>query len=134
MKTTLPAIGLAALALVGLTPAATAAPSVPRKTFHFGLAGSGDCHQDNTYLVVNQNGVAGFSTTTWTDHTHSGDTWHATFLLETDGGTILVTSPTFDSPRMDDGNPPPRYYWHASFSFDPNLYFSITQAAERASC
>ena len=95
---------------------------------------SGDCHQIDGRLAISSDGSAVFTVTTWTDHTHSGDVWHTQFQLLDHTQTPLVTSPNFDSPRMDDGNPSPRYEWAKSFQYNAELYPAVEAVMQWYSC
>ena len=86
---------------------------------------SGDCEQDDGTIVVRSDGTGDFSATTLTYHTHSGDVWHASFDFSTSAGFRLFQAGTFDSPRMDDGNPPPRYFWSRHFVFNPSDFANV---------
>ncbi|MBV8930989.1 MAG: hypothetical protein JOZ47_17370 [Kutzneria sp.] len=80
---------------------------------------AGDCQQDNGTIVIRSDGTGDWSATTLTYQTHTGDIWHSSFDFYTTAGFHLFGAGTFDSPKMDDGNPPPRYTWGAHFVFNP---------------
>jgi len=112
-----------------------AAPlALQRKTFTWGELFAGDCHQISGTLTLFSNGTGSWSATTWTDHTHSGDVWHSTFNVLTNGGASLFNLGEFNSPRMDDGNPPPRYGWFNSFAFNADQFDAIGQVFQNSSC
>lgn len=95
---------------------------------------NGDCHQIEGTLTLQSDGKAHFSCVTWTDQTHSGDHWWAGFQLLDHSGVTLHTQPYHQGPRMDDGNPPPRYRWSFDFTFDPAIYGQVTQARQSFKC
>jgi hypothetical protein len=95
---------------------------------------SGDCQQDNGALTFYSNGTGTWTCTTLTHHTHFGDVWHSSFDVKANDGTHLFNLGTFDSPRMDDGSPPPRYNWAARFTFRPDLFDLIGRVTQHYSC
>jgi hypothetical protein len=96
----------------------------------------GDCQQDNGTIVLSSDGTGTWSATTLTYQTHTGDVWHSSFDFYTTAGTHLFGVGTFDSPVMNDGNPPPRYNWTATFTYDPSLYFAVdlSKTIQHSSC
>ena len=94
----------------------------------------GDCEQDNAFILFHSDGTGTFTCVTLTYHTHSGDVWHASFSGIAENGAVLFTTPTFNSPTMNDGNPPPRYSWSAQFTFLPEYWAAITSATQHCSC
>ncbi|SDW41605.1 hypothetical protein SAMN05421504_101521 [Amycolatopsis xylanica] len=137
------AVGIASLAGV---PAAQAAgqPSSPVahinalrvKTATWPELHVGDCQQNGGTLTLNSDGTASFRATTLTYHTHFGDVWHSTFRFRTSSGFNLFSRGAFDSPRMDDGDPPPHYLMFASFGFDPAAFdvIDIFQTLQHSEC
>jgi len=125
-------------ASVRLAARPTTLPAAPlalqSKTFRWGELFAGDCHQINGTLTLLSDGTGWWSATTWTDHTHSGDVWHSTFNVLTRGGAGLFNLGEFNSPRMDDGNPSPRYGWSNSFAFNPDQFNAIGQVFQNSSC
>ncbi|MFC0438086.1 DUF6294 family protein [Kutzneria buriramensis] len=85
----------------------------------------GDCQQDNGTIVIRSDGTGDWSADTLTYHTVFGDIWHSSFDFYTTAGFHLFGVGTFDSPRMNSGNPPPRYHWGAHFLFNPADFNSI---------
>ncbi len=110
------------------------AVTVQTKRIPFGSVHRGDCEQDGGVLTFHSDGTGTFTCTTLTYHTHSGDVWHASFTVKGKNGATLFTTPTFNSPRMNDGNPPPKYQWAAQFSFLPEWWQGITSASQNCSC
>lgn len=106
------------------TPASVVHP-FDSKSAVWGELHNGDCQEDNGTIVLNSDGTGTWSATTLTYQTHSGDVWHASFDFYTTAGTHLFSAGTFDSPRMNDGNPPPKYPWSKSFTFDSSLYSAV---------
>lgn len=94
----------------------------------------GDCQQDGAQLALNSDGSAVFTCTTLTYHTHSGDTWGCSFVAHDAQGNALFGSPYIASPRMDDGDPPPRYTWSARFSFPGDMLDRVATVDQRYSC
>ena len=107
---------------------------VRSKSLTWGELRAGDCHLVNGVLTFYSNGTGSWFCTTWTDHTHSGDTWQSSFQILTSGGAGLFNLGAFKSPRMDDGNPPPRYNWGNPFSFNPAQFDAIGGANQSFSC
>lgn len=107
---------------------------VQTKTLTFNPVHRGDCEQDGGTLVFHSDGTGLFHCTLLTYHTHSGDVWHASFAVKGPNGAVLFTTPTFDGPRMNDGNPPPKYPWTAVFSFLPEWWQGITSATQYCNC
>ncbi len=117
------------------TPAAPNAHVVQTKTYPWTPPlHRGDCEQDNGQISFHSDGTGTFSCTTLTYHTHSGDVWHASFSAIAKNGAVLFTTPTFNSPRMNDGNPPPRYPWSAQFTFLAEQWDAIGSATQHCSC
>lgn len=79
-------------------------------------------------LTLYSNGTARFDCQTLCFHTHSGDTWHHFLSIYDINNNSLFTGGYFDSPRMDDGNPPPVYTWSAAFTFDPGKFDAAAKA------
>lgn len=133
VKSAVAAAAVAGALLAG-APASTAATTqAPASVVHpfdsksavWGELHSGDCQQDGGTIVLNSDGTGSWSATTLTYQTHSGDVWHASFDFYTTAGTHLFSAGTFDSPRMSDGNPPPKYSWSKPFKFDASLYGAV---------
>ena len=134
-----PVFALAATGAAVLTaaPAASAAPAVLEvKSATWGQLHVGDCQQDNGTIVIRSDGTGDWSATTLTYQTHSGDVWHSSFDFKTTAGTQLFHAGTFDSPRMNDGNPPPRYFWTKHFTYDASLFgaVNIFKTIQHSSC
>jgi Family of unknown function (DUF6294) len=104
------------------------------KALRWGQIHRGDCQQDNGTLIFHSDGTGSWSCTTLTYHTHSGDIWHASFNIYGANGAFLFNLGTYNSPRMDDGNPPPVYRWGIPFSFNPDFYGAIHHAVQYCSC
>ncbi|GAB3144536.1 DUF6294 family protein [Amycolatopsis sp. NPDC004378] len=121
------AVAGAGAAVLAAAPAADAAApaAVSVKSATWGQLHKGDCEQDNGTMVIRSDGTGDWSATTLTFQTHSGDVWHADFDFKTTAGTKLFHEGTFDSPVMNDGNPPPRYFWTRHFTYDPSLFGAV---------
>jgi len=124
------AVAAAGAAVLAGAPAAQAATvhspaDVSVKSATYGQLHKGDCEQDNGTIVIRSDGTGDWSATTLTFQTHSGDVWHADFDFKTTAGTKLFHEGTFDSPRMNDGNPPPRYFWTHHFTYDAALFGAV---------
>ncbi|MET8848951.1 DUF6294 family protein [Amycolatopsis sp. NPDC004625] len=106
------------------------------KSATWGQLHVGDCEQDNGTIVIRSDGTGDWSATTLTFQTHSGDVWHSSFDFKTTAGTQLFSAGTFDSPRMNDGNPPPRYPWGKHFTFDASLFSAVNifKTIQHSSC
>ena len=94
----------------------------------------GDCQQDDAQLIFHSDGTGTFHCATKTYHTHSGDVWHASFSVKGSNGAVLFSTATFNSPRMNDGNPPPVYRWTAQFAYEPDYFDGISSAVQHCSC
>jgi hypothetical protein len=136
-----PVLAAAAVGTALLAPAAQAAPAhtaatVAVKSATWGQLHVGDCQQDNGTIVVRSDGTGDWSATTLTYQTHSGDVWHSSFDFKTTAGSALFHAGTFDSPRMNDGNPPPKYFWSKHFTFDAALYSAVDifKTSQHSSC
>lgn len=91
----------------------------------------GDCHQTGGWLRLYVDGKLTFSARTWTDHTFSGDIWHARFQLKDSSGRTLFTTGTFDSPTMWASK---QVDWTANGTFEPSVYGATTGVTQWASC
>ncbi|WP_263384860.1 DUF6294 family protein [Granulicella arctica] len=94
----------------------------------------GDCQQDNGRLTFHSDGTGTWTATVLTYHTTNRDIWHAGFQIKGSNGATLFSVGPFDSPHMQDGNPPPRYGWVAQFSFPPDYFNGIASAVQNCSC
>ncbi|QKV72962.1 DUF6294 family protein [Amycolatopsis sp. Hca4] len=137
-----PVFALAATgaAVLAGAPAANAAPAhaaaLEVKSATWGQLHVGDCEQDNGTIVLRSDGTGDWSATTLTFQTHTGDVWHSSFDFKTTAGTKLFSAGTFDSPVMNDGNPPPRYFWSKHFTYDAALFgaVDIFKTIQHSSC
>ena len=112
-----------------------AAPKVVQsKVFTYGSLHHGDCEQDGGSITFHSDGTGTFVCTTLTYKTHSGDTWRAEFAVKGSNGATLFSTATFAGPRMNDGNPPPKYHWAAQFSFEPDWFQGIASVTQNYSC
>jgi hypothetical protein len=109
------ALGISAV--VGISAASAQTPAPP-KVFTWRQLLSGDCVMvPGAQLVLRPDGTGDFSATTYTNSTHSGDVWHHVIeVTDADGRRLFLLGP-YDSPRMNDGSPPPLYRWHKTFTF-----------------
>jgi len=108
--------------------------SLPPKVLSWAPIHKGDCEQDGGKLTFHSDGTGTWSCTTLTYHTHSGDVWHARFDVKGPNGAVVFSLGTFNSPRMNDGNPPPKYNWSTPFAFNPDFFHAITTATQYSSC
>ncbi|RSM40532.1 hypothetical protein DMA12_26635 [Amycolatopsis balhimycina DSM 5908] len=129
------AAAAAGTALLAGAPAAQAT-ALDVKSATWGQLHVGDCQQDNGTIVIRSDGTGDWSATTLTYQTHSGDVWHSGFDFKTTAGTKLFSAGTFDSPRMDDGNPPPHYFWSKHFTYDAALFSAVNifKTIQHSSC
>lgn len=93
---------------------------------------AGDCEMQGASVTFRSNGTGTFASQVRTDHTHSGDVWHATISGRNAGGQTVVGLPTFDSMRMDDDHP--YYQWTVNFEFDPSRFGQIASADMHKAC
>jgi hypothetical protein len=107
---------------------------IATKQLRFSELRAGDCHQIDGTLTFMSNGTGTWSCRTWTDHNHSEDTWAASFSVLAANGAGLFKLGEFRGPRMDDGDPLPRYGWSRGFAFNPDQIDAIASATEHYSC
>lgn len=88
-----------------------------------------------SHLTYYPDGRSYFDAVVYTNHTHSGDTWHHLMWVADSADNFLMWFGFIDGPRMDDGNPPPKYPWHEEKHYDPKLFPRIAHAyVYRYSC
>lgn len=104
------------------------------RMFKYGHLTDGDCNQIEGTLIIRSDGTATFTCVTWTNSTHSGDYWWTAFRLTDSAGVITHNEPFHSGPRMDDGNPPPRYRWGFNFNYDGSKYLQTTVAYQGYRC
>jgi hypothetical protein len=80
---------------------------------------------DGSTIAFRSDGTGTFMATTLTYHTTGKDIWHHQVTVYSINGRPLFTLPTWDSPDMSDGKPPPRYPWSRGFTFDPAIFSAI---------
>jgi hypothetical protein len=103
--------------LGGATPAESQQSGAP-KVFTWRQLLSGDCVMiPGSKLVLRADGTGEFTATTYTNRTHSGDIWHHVIEVTDARNTRLFLLGPYDSPRMDDGSPPPLYPWRVPIHF-----------------
>jgi hypothetical protein len=108
-------------------------PAQPSKHYDFGELRSGDCvMQAGGKLDIFPDGHAEFRATVWTNHTHSGDTWHHHVYFKDAAGAVIFQI-VLDGPNHmnDDGS---RYAFSSNFNFPPGLYYAINLVAVQGSC
>ncbi|WP_063804327.1 DUF6294 family protein [Streptomyces roseifaciens] len=104
------------------------------RAFVWGVLRAGDCEQSNGRIEFRTDDSGTWSCTTRTFSTSTGDIWHARFTVRNAGGLTLFETPTFDSPEMDDGNPPPLYHWSREFIYDSSIFNEIAGVVQHYSC
>ncbi|MEU5052638.1 DUF6294 family protein [Streptomyces sp. NPDC021096] len=109
-------------------------PELASKVFVWGELHVGDCEQRDGRIEFNSDGSGLWSCVTKTYSTGTGDIWHARFSVKNSTGLTLFQVGTFDSPEMDDGNPPPEYRWSRVFIFDEREYNDIGGVTQHYSC
>jgi hypothetical protein len=107
---------------------------IPSKIFTWGELRAGDCHQIEGKLELRMDGTAAFTSVTWTDSTSSGDYWWSGMLLQDSSGVTLHNEPYHRGPRMDDGNPSPRYHFNYNFTFDKTQFPAIVKVVQSSKC
>jgi hypothetical protein len=103
------------------------------KVITFGHMASGDCEMaDGSSITFNPNGTGVFRSVVWTNHTHSGDTWHHAISVKDANGSVLFNL-NWDGPNHmnDDGS---RYPFERSFNFDPQFFYLIQLASAGGNC
>jgi len=93
---------------------------------------AGDCVMQNASVAFHSDGYAIVTAQVKTNHTHSGDIWHATISAQDANGKTLFTSPTLNTFRMDDNHP--WYNWRAIFRTDYKDFSKIRAAKMKHSC
>ena len=116
------------------TEAGTTLQTLQTKVLTWAELHRGDCQQDAARIMFHSDGTGTFSCTTLTYQTHSGDYWRASFAVKGANGAVLFSLGQFSSPRMSDGNPPPKYPWSAQFSYNPDFFQAISSASQNCSC
>ena len=111
---------------------APAEPPPQTKSLSWGHMSAGDCEMQAATVTFDSNGAGTFTSQVKTDHTHSGDVWHATITAENASGQGLFGLPTFDSMRMDDNHP--WYSWSVDFQYDPANFPQIVKANMSHQC
>ena len=108
--------------------AVTAPTEPPPQTtsLTWGHMSSGDCEMQDAKVTFSSYGAGTFTSQVKTNHTHSGDVWHATITAENASGQGLASLPTFDSVRMDDNHP--WYNWTVNFQYNAASFPQITKA------
>lgn len=103
------------------------------KSIVFGKLTVGDCVEEaGATLIFETDGRAGWSCVTFTNHTHSGDIWHATFVIKDEFNVKLFQLPTVSGPKMnDDGT---KYHWERVFTYDANLFDRLSFVDYTFSC
>jgi Family of unknown function (DUF6294) len=106
---------------------------VNSKVATFGRLTAGDCiEEEGGTLLFEDNGTAVWDVTTFTSHTHSGDIWHATFVIKDQFNAKLFQLPSVSSPKMsDDGT---KYRWQRTFKYDNSLFDRLAFCDYSFSC
>jgi Family of unknown function (DUF6294) len=90
--------------------------------------------QPGGQLLLYDNGNAHFHSVVFTNETHSGDYWWTGFYLQDADKVTLATIDYHKGPRMDDGDPPPRYDFDFDFNFDSSIWGRIAFVTEFYKC
>lgn len=104
-----------------------------KKTFTFNELRAGDCViQAGGTLDVYPDGHAEFHATVWTNHTHSGDTWHHHIYFN-DAAGVVIFQVSFDGPghMNDDGT---HYAFNSTFNFPAQIYNAIYTVSASGNC
>jgi hypothetical protein len=111
---------------------ATVQPPPTAKSLNFPHMSSGDCEMQNATITFRSDGTGSFTAQVKTNHTHSGDVWHATMAARNAGNQDIVKLPTFDSMRMDDDHG--YYQWNHDFEYDASQFPAINGVAMLKKC
>jgi len=106
---------------------------VLKKHYDFQELRSGDCviAAGNT-LDVFSDGHAEFRATVWTNHTHSGDTWHHHVFFKNAAGAIIFKIDLEGPNHMnDDGT---RYAFSSNFNFPAGIFNAVSFVSESGNC
>jgi len=106
---------------------------VVSKHFDFQELRAGNCViAAGSKLDVFSDGHAEFRATVWTNHTHSGDTWHHhLFFKNAAGGVIFRIDLEGPNHMNDDGS---RYAFSSNFNFPPAVYNAISFVSVTGEC
>jgi Family of unknown function (DUF6294) len=116
---------------------------VPSWIFHWGddtnngkPFRAGDCVLQSGVITIKSTGEIDFQGVTYTNHTSSGDIWHATFNFYDSNGVPLFHTSEHDSPRMSDGNGGtiPRSSWNFTETYDKSFFGRIAKVVQTAQC
>jgi len=102
------------------------------KSFTWKDLATGNCHETGGTVLLISDGRGKFNCTTWTDKTHSGDTWQAVFSAYDQYKLQLFSVGPFNSPRMSDGGP--KYPWEATFNFPPQNFDAVVSIIQGSTC
>jgi hypothetical protein len=103
------------------------------KIFKFEQMNAGNCvMQGGNTVEIFPDGRAVFTSTVWTTHTHSGDTWHHHIYFYNTVG-VVIFQVSFDGPNHmnDDGT---HYPFVREFNFPANIYLAINTVSMGAEC
>ena len=105
----------------------------PLKQYDFGTLREGDCERTDGLLIFNADGTGHWSCKVKTYHTHSGDTWHIVFWIQSQAHKHLLSLGTWDGPRHmnDDGTV---YSWERDFTFPADKFAAIYEVLSMESC
>jgi hypothetical protein len=106
---------------------------VASKHFDFQELRAGNCViAAGNKLDVFSDGHAEFRATVWTNHTHSGDTWHHHMFFKNAAGAVIFRIDLEGPNHMnDDGS---RYAFSSNFNFPAAIYNEISFVAVSGDC
>ena len=111
---------------------APGSPNASAFDLEFPHIARGDCELDKATLTFAPDGNASWNANVKTNHTHSGDYWHAKLTLRDQSGNTIATIPEFTSMRMSDDHG--YYTWTHAFTFSPVLFTDIKSGHLNSSC
>lgn len=106
---------------------------VGSKHFDFQELRAGNCViAAGNKLDVFSDGHAEFRATVWTNHTHSGDTWHHHMFFKNAAGAVIFRIDLEGPNHMnDDGS---RYAFSSNFNFPAAIYNEISTVSVSGEC
>ncbi|KAF9934673.1 hypothetical protein FBU30_000997 [Linnemannia zychae] len=108
-----------------------AAPEPEHKWWTWGDLKVGDCHESGGLLQLYRDGTLKFTARTWTEHSWTGDIWHATFIFKDTNGQEVFRVGPFDSEVMMPTKP---HDFIINTRFEPFLYDRANQVTQYSRC
>ena len=95
----------------------------------------GDCEMQGASLTLQSNGTGVFQSQVCTHFTHSKDIWHFYVELAVDqNSSKLLTSYSWDGPKMSEQDQPLYHPWKANFRIPTGVFASARYARATSCC